>query len=247
MAPLTDEERARYQWQMSTPDVAEVGQQKLKAARVLVSRVGGVGGAAAYYLAAAGVGKLVLAHAGDIRPADLNRQILMTTGGIGQSRVESAARRLLELNPNVEVEAIGENITDANAAAIVGKVDLILNAAPLFEERLALNIQAVQQRKIMVDCAMYDFDVQLTTVIPGKTACLACLYGKSPAQWKREFPVFGAVAGVAGTMGAVETIKVITGIGEPLSGRMLLGNLREMRFRTVNLKRNPQCAVCGGI
>lgn len=247
MIDLTDEERARYAWQISTPDIGEAGQRKLKSARVLITRVGGVGGAAAYYLAAAGVGKLVLAHAGEIRPADLNRQILMTTDGVGELRVDSAARRLRELNPNVEVQPINANVTADNAASLVSEVDLVIDAAPVFEERLALNNQIVRQRKPMVDCAMYDFDAQLTTILPGKTPCLACLFAKSPSHWKREFPVFGAIAGVVGTMGAVEAIKVITGIGHPLAGRMLIANLREMTFRTMNLQRNPQCSVCRGV
>jgi molybdopterin/thiamine biosynthesis adenylyltransferase len=244
---LTDEERARYAWQISTPDIGEAGQRKLKSARVLITRIGGVGGAAAYYLAAAGVGKLLLAHAGAIRLPDLNRQILMTTEGIGQRRVDSAARRLRELNPNVEIETINANVTADNAAELVSKADFVLDAAPLFEERLALNEQIVRQRKPMVDCAMYDFDAQLTTIIPGQTPCLGCLLPHPPAQWNREFPVFGAVAGVVGTIGAVEAIKIITGIGEPLAGRMLLANLREMTFRTMKLQRNSQCSVCRGI
>src|SRR3954468_21195275 len=124
---------------MTTPDVGEAGQRKLKAASVLVTRVGGVGGAAAYYLAAAGVGKLVLAHAGLIRLPDLNRQILMTTDGIGELRTASAARRLRELNPNVKIETVNENPSSRNAADLISRVDLVLNAAPLFEERLALN------------------------------------------------------------------------------------------------------------
>ncbi|MDB5322783.1 MAG: moeB 1 [Phycisphaerales bacterium] len=247
MNDLTDEERARYAWQISTPDIGETGQRKLKSARVLITRVGGVGGAAAYYLAAAGVGKLVLAHAGEIRPADLNRQILMTTDGIDQLRVDSAARRLRELNPNVEVQTVNNNVTADNVAGLVKEVDLVIDAAPVFEERLALNTQIVRQRKPMVDCAMYDFDAQLTTILPGKTPCLACLFANFPTHWKREFPVFGAVAGVVGTMGAVEAIKVITGIGQPLAGRMLIANLREMTFRTMNLQRNPQCSVCRGV
>jgi molybdopterin-synthase adenylyltransferase len=244
---LSDDERERYAWQMTTPDVGEAGQQKLKAASVLVTRVGGVGGAAAYYLAAAGVGKLVLAHAGPICLPDLNRQILMTTDGIGEPRIASAARRLRELNPNVEIETVNENPSSHNAAHLVSRVDLVLNAAPLFEERLALNEHAVRQRKPMVDCAMYDFDLQLTTILPGQTPCLACLHPDPPAQWKREFPVFGAVAGVAGTIGAVEAIKVITGIGQPLAGRMLVASLRDMTFRTMKLQRDTQCSVCRGV
>jgi molybdopterin/thiamine biosynthesis adenylyltransferase len=244
---LTQEERARYEWQINTPDFGETGQQKLKAARVLVSRVGGVGGTAACYLAAAGVGKLVLAHAGNVKPSDLNRQILMTTDWLGKPRVESAAKNLKALNPNVEIETINENISPANAAEIISKVDLVIDAAPLFEERLTMNQQVVRQRKVLVDCAMYDFEAQLTTIIPGESPCLACLISKPPAQWKRQFPVFGAVAGVIATLAAIEAIKVITGIGIPLTGRMLIAALREMSFRTVTIQRNPQCTVCAGV
>jgi molybdopterin/thiamine biosynthesis adenylyltransferase len=245
--PLSDEERARYEWQMSTPDLGEAGQRKLKAARVLISRIGGVGGTAAYYLAAAGIGKLVIAHAGNVKPADLNRQILMTSDWLGKPRVESAARRLRELNPNVEVETIAQNITQANAGEIVAKVDLVIDAAPLFEERLALNQQVVKQRKVMVDCAMYDMEAQITTIIPGQTPCLACLVPQPPAAWTRQFPVIGAVAGIVGTLGALEAIKVITNIGHPLAGRMLIAALREMSFRTMTLQRNPQCPICANV
>src|SRR6476659_9078095 len=112
--PLTDSERARYEWQLWVPDFGEAGQEKLKGASVLISRCGGVGGMAAYELAAAGVGRLVLAHAGNLRPDDLNRQLLMSHAGLGQSRVHQAARRLRELNPYVELVPIEENISEAN-------------------------------------------------------------------------------------------------------------------------------------
>ena len=140
---LTDAERARYEWQMWTPDVGEEGQRKLKAASVLVSRIGGVGGTVAYYLAAAGVGKLVLAHAGNVKPSDLNRQLLMTTDWLGKPRVESAQRRLQELNPHVEIVAIRENVSDANSTAMVKQADIVVDAAPLFSERFAMNRAAV--------------------------------------------------------------------------------------------------------
>src|SRR5690348_9566039 len=112
--PLTDRERAVYEWQLWVPDFGEEGQARLQGASILISRCGGVGGAAAYELAAAGVGRLVLAHAGDVKPSDLNRQLLATHDGIGKSRVQSAARRLRELNPSVEVDAVPENVTESN-------------------------------------------------------------------------------------------------------------------------------------
>jgi molybdopterin/thiamine biosynthesis adenylyltransferase len=244
---LNDEDRARYQWQMWSPDIGEQGQRKLKTARVLISRVGGVGGAVATYLAAAGVGKLVLAHAGNVRIDDLNRQTLMTSDWVGRPRLESAARRLRELNPNVEIECVFENVSLANAVALIDRVDLAVCAAPLFEERLAMNGAAVAARKVMIDCAMYDFDAQITTIVPGESACLACRVPTSPPEWKRQFPVVGAVAGMIGALAAIEAIKRITGVGEGLVGRLLLCDLRQVIFRAVRVRRDPQCAVCSGV
>jgi molybdopterin/thiamine biosynthesis adenylyltransferase len=243
-SPLTPEEKSVYEWQLDLPGLGEAGQEKLKGATVLVTRVGGVGGTAAYQLAAAGVGRLVLAHAGNLRASDLNRQLLMTHDWIGKPRVECAARRLRELNPRLEVVAVAENVSEENAARLVGGADLVLDAAPLFQERLLLNREAVRRKKPLVDCAMYGFEVQLTAVVPGKTPCLACLYPEVPPGWKRRFPVLGAVAGVAGCLGAAEAVKILSGAGEPLLGRMLAGDLRDMSFRTLRLSRNSRCQVC---
>lgn len=242
--PLNEEERSTYEWQMWSPGFGEAGQETLKGASVLVSRVGGVGGAVAYYLAAAGVGRLVLAHRGPVRFSDLNRQILMTHDHLGKPRVESAARRLRELNPRLELMTIPENVSEENAARLVGEVDLVVDCAPLFQERFLMNLEAVRQKKPLVDCAIYDMEAQITTIVPGKTPCLACLVPETPPGWIRQFPVFGAVAGVIGTMAAVETIKVLSGLGEPLLGRLLTCDLRDMSFRTLRISRNPACAVC---
>jgi molybdopterin-synthase adenylyltransferase len=245
--PLTDEDRAAYQWQMWVSGFGEEGQRRLKNAAVLVTRVGGVGGNLAQQLAAAGIGKLVLAHAGNLRPDDLNRQILMSQAAVGQSRVEQAARRLRDINPRLEVEAIGENISAANVERLVAQVDVVACCAPLFGERLLLNSTAVRQRKPLVDCAMFELETQLTTVLPGATPCLACLYGAGPPGWQRQFPVFGAVAGTIGCLGAMEAIKVLTGLGQPLANLLLVGDLSEMTFRKVRIQRNPACPVCQGV
>lgn len=239
---LADEELAIYEWQMWTPHFGEAGQQKLKAATVLVSRIGGVGGALALQLAAAGVGKLILAHAGNLRPSDLNRQILMSHSSLGQPRLGQAARKLRDLNPRLEIEEVPENIGPDNAERLVAKVDVVASCAPLFSERLAMNRAAVALGKPLVDCAMYDFDLQLLTVRRGP--CLQCLYPEPPAAWKREFPVFGAVAGTAGSLGALEVIKALTGIRELLDQHMLLGDLGAMTFRKIPRRRDPNCPVC---
>ncbi|HKA05695.1 MAG TPA: HesA/MoeB/ThiF family protein [Gemmataceae bacterium] len=243
--PLTPDERETYEWQMWVPGVGDVGQRKLKAASVLVTRAGGLGGLAAYELAAAGVGRIVLAHAGLIKRGDLNRQLLMTHAAIGTSRVECAARRLRDLNPQVEVVAVPENVSLANAERLVEMADVVVCCAPLFDERFALNEQCVRQNKPMIDCAMYELTGQVTTILPGKTACLACRVPEPPDSWRRQFPVFGAVSGAVGCLGAMEAIKLITGIGEPLADRLMTFDLRDMRFRTVRLSRRLDCTICG--
>jgi molybdopterin/thiamine biosynthesis adenylyltransferase len=243
--PLTDEERAIYEWQIWVPGFGEAGQEKLKNASVMVSRCGGLGSVVAYELVAAGIGKLVLAHAGNVKPSDLNRQLLMTYDWLGKPRIESVKRRLLELNPRLEIVAVDENVNEENAKAFVEQADLIVDCAPLFEERFAMNRQAVEQGKPLVECAMYDLEATITSIVPGKTPCLACLTPTKPPAWKREFPVFGAVSGTVGCMGAMEAIKLIAGLGEPLLERMLRFDLRDMSFHTFEIYRNRDCEVCG--
>jgi molybdopterin/thiamine biosynthesis adenylyltransferase len=247
MKPLSDEDRAIYEWQMLVPGFGEAGQARLKNASVLISRCGGLGGVVAYELAAAGVGRLVLAHAGNVKPSDLNRQLLVTYDSVGTSRIESVARRLNELNPAVEIMAVAENISEANAQRLVAEVDLVVDCAPLFSERFLMNREAVRQRKPLVECAMYELETQITTVLPGLTPCLRCLYPQEPPAWQRRFPVFGAVSGMVGSLGAMEAIKLLAGLGEPLAGRLLIADLRNMIFRTVSIERDQNCQICRGV
>ncbi|MFO0878535.1 MAG: HesA/MoeB/ThiF family protein [Gemmataceae bacterium] len=242
---LSDAEWAMVEWQLDVPGFGPEAQLRLKHATVLVTRVGGVGGALAYQLAAAGVGRLRLAHAGSVHPADLNRQLLMTHAGLGTPRMEIAPARLRDLNPYLDIDAVAENVTDENVDRLMEGVDVVACCAPLFGERLTLNRAAVQRGVPLVDCAMYALELQVLTVLPRQSACLQCLYPESPPAWKRRFPVLGAVAGTAGSLGAMEVIKVLTGLGEPLAGRLLLGDLRDMSFRRVSVKRRPDCPLCG--
>jgi molybdopterin/thiamine biosynthesis adenylyltransferase len=244
-APLTDEERERYQWQLWTPGFDEAGQGKLKAASVLISRCGGVGGTVALELAAAGIGHLVTAHGGELRLNDLNRQLLMTTDHVGKPRIDSALRRLHELNPNVRTTGVAENINEANAARLVGAADIVVSAAPLFEERLLMNREAVLQNKPIVHCSMHDMEAIVMVTVPRQTACLACVTPEPPSWWTREFPVFGAVSGTAACIAAMEVIKLITGLGASPAGTMIAIDFRTMHVRRVAVARDPQCPVCG--
>jgi molybdopterin-synthase adenylyltransferase len=241
---LTDIECQVYEWQMWVAGFGEAGQRRLKSASVLISRCGGVGGMVALELAAAGIGRIILAHAGSLKPSDLNRQILMTHDWLGRPRVECAAQRLRALNPRLDVVALAENVSEANVARLVGQADVVADCAPRFAERFLMNREAVRQGKPMVECAMYELEAQITSIIPGRTPCLACLCPEPPATWRREFPVFGAVAGMVGCLGAMEVIKLLAGLGEPLTGRLLTCDLRTVSFRTVNTKRRPDCPVC---
>jgi molybdopterin/thiamine biosynthesis adenylyltransferase len=247
MSPLSDHERAVYQWQMWVPGFGEAGQEKLKAATALVSRCGGLGGPLCYSLAAAGIGKLVIAHGGNLKPSDLNRQILMTHDWLGKPRVECAARRLAELNPRLQIEAVPANVSEANAAELVAKADVVFDCAPLFSERFLLNRECVRQGVPMVEAAMFSMEGQVTTILPGKTPCLACLYPEDPPEWNREFPVFGAVSALAAAVAAVEGIKLLAGFGETLAGTLLFFDAGNMSFQRIPVARRPDCEVCGDL
>lgn len=229
---------------MWSPQCGEAGQLRLKNATVLVSRVGGVGGSAAMALAAAGVGRLILAHAGPLRLDDLNRQLLMKTDAIGTSRISCAAKRLREINPLIELVEVPENMTSENADRWIAQADLVIDAAPLFEERFAMNAAAVRNRRPLIECAMYDFSARVVVVVPGQTACLRCIYPEQPEHWKRQFPVFAAVSSLAGSLAATEALKLLLGAGSSLAGQILTADLLSMTFRKLPMERNENCPDC---
>ena len=241
---LSAEEKATYEWQMWVDGFGEAGQQKLKDATVMISRVGGLGSVVAYELAAAGVGHLIIAHGGNIKHSDLNRQLLMTHARIGTPRIESAADRLRELNPHLQITAIAENVTMDNVSQLTNEADLIVDCAPLFTERFIMNEAAISRNIPLVECAMFDLEFQLTTIVPRKTPCLRCLYPQEVPHWRRQFPVFGAVSATVGAMGAMEAIKVLAGLDTPLYGKLLCGDLRSMNIRTLTIHKDPKCPAC---
>jgi len=198
----------------------------------------------AFELAAAGVGRLILAHGGNLRSDDLNRQLLMTHDHIGKPRIDCAVARLKALNPRVEIVAEPANISEDNAARLVGLADVVVDCAPLFEERYLMNREALRQGRPMVEAAVYDLEFHLTTFVPGVTGCLRCLYPEQSPTWTRKFPVLGAVSGTAGGMAALEAIKVITGCAPPLAGRLLTCDLRTYRMSQLKIGRIPGCVDC---
>ncbi|MFV1994721.1 MAG: ThiF family adenylyltransferase [Verrucomicrobiales bacterium] len=244
---LSESDRAIYDWQLDVPGFGEAGQEALRSSTALVSRIGGLGGPVALALAAAGIGKLILVHAGDLKPSDLNRQILMRHGDLGSPRVESARRTLETFNPGIEIETVPENFTRANAAALVERADIVFDCAPLFEERLLMNRECVRQNKILIDCAMYNMEGRVLPVVPGVTPCLACLHPEVPSHWKRRFPVIGAVSALIGEIGALEGIKILTGLGDAHLGKMIYLDTARMNLRKITLTRDPGCPVCANV
>jgi molybdopterin-synthase adenylyltransferase len=245
MSDLTQEELDQHEWQFDVDGFGTQGQERLKAATVLISRIGGLGGAVAWDLAAAGVGRLILAHAGTPKPSDFNRQTLMRYDRQDVARVEQATQRLREFKPHLEIVPISENISAANASELVSQADLVVDCAPLFEERLAMNDAAWKHQRPMVECAMYAMQGSITVLVPGKTACLRCLVPSPPQHWRRRFPVLGSVASAVGSMAATETIKYLVGMNDCLIGQRLQLDLQFMHFHKTKITPNSECPCCG--
>ena len=241
---LSDEEQKTYEWQIWTQDFGELGQRRLKNSTVLISRCGGLGSVVAYELAAAGIGRLVIAHGGNVKHSDLNRQLLMTHDWLGKPRIETVQRRLRDLNPRLEIVPLAANLDPTLAEEWVPQVDLCVGAAPLFEERFAMNDACVRHNKPMVNCAMYDTAATIATFPAGGKPCLRCVTPDTPDYWKREFPVFGATSGTVACMGALEAIKLLAGFGKSMERRMLQMDLREMQFHEISLNNVEPCPVC---
>lgn len=245
MIELTPIELERYQRQIMLPGFGEEAQRRLKASTVLVTGVGGLGGTAALYLAVAGVGRLILLRGGELRRDDMNRQILMTDDWVGQPRVFKAQATLQQINPDIQVDAICEYVTPENVDTLVQAADVTLDCAHNFIERDLLNAASVRWGKPMVEAAMNDMEAYLTTILPGQTPCLTCLFPEKPDWDKRGFGVLGAVSGTLACLTALEAIKLITRLGEPLLSQLLTMDLGRLEFAKRRPYHDPNCPVCG--
>jgi molybdopterin/thiamine biosynthesis adenylyltransferase len=241
---LRPEEWERYARQVGPGVLTREGQQRLKQATVLVTRVGGMGGPAAVSLTMAGVGRVIIAHGGRLISPDLNRQVLGSESGLGLPRVPAFAERLRSLNRFVEIEAIDQEPDDSDAAALARRCELFVSAPPTFAERLRLNRAAVAAGIPLIDAAQWGLSGTLTVVRPGQTACLECLY-PSPPPFEEDFPVVGAISAAIGSLAALEAIKILSGAGRPLWGRMLTYDAHAGFVSSVQLARRPDCPCCG--
>jgi molybdopterin/thiamine biosynthesis adenylyltransferase len=249
---FSEDEIQRYARPILLGEVGGVGQAKLKAARVLIVGAGGLGSPLALYLAAAGVGSIGIVDADVLELSNLQRQVAHTTARLGQLKVVSAARAMREINPLINVEIYAERLDAENVHRLIAAYDIICDGTDNFETRFLLADACVAGRRTLVSAAVLRFEGQLSTFKPHLDAdgpCYRCLYPEPPPPGLvpscSEAGVLGAVTGVMGTLQATEVLKEIMGIGESLSGRLLIWDALDAAFRKVRLRRDPACAVCG--
>jgi adenylyltransferase/sulfurtransferase len=246
---LSRQEILRYSRHLLIPEVGLDGQRKLKASSVLVIGTGGLGSPVALYLAAAGIGRIGLVDYDVVDFSNLQRQVIHGTSGIGELKVESARRRMLDLNPDIQVDVYNEPFTSANAMQIAESYDLIIDGTDNFPTRYLTNDLCVLSGKPNVYGSIYRFDGQVSVFDARRGPCYRCLFPEPPPPGLvpscAEGGVLGVLPGTIGTLQATEAIKVLLGIGEPLIGRLLLYNALDMSFEFVKLRKNPNCKVCG--
>jgi adenylyltransferase/sulfurtransferase len=247
---LSVEELQRYSRHLIMPEVRSEGQNRLKAARVLCIGAGGLGSPAALYLAAAGVGTLGIVDFDDVDLSNLQRQILHGTKDIGRGKLESARDRLHDINPQIETELHKCRFSSENASQLVAKYDVVVDGSDNFPTRYLSNDVCVFAHKPNVYGSVFRFEGQTTVFAPHLSGpCYRCLFPEPPPPDSvpncAQAGVLGVLPGIIGMLQAIETLKLILGIGEPLVGRLLHFDALKVKFRELNLRRDPQCPVCG--
>lgn len=246
---LTRDEILRYSRHLLIPEVGLEGQRRLKGSSALVVGTGGLGSPVALYLAAAGLGRIGLVDFDVVESSNLQRQVIHGTGALGKRKVESARDRLLDLNPEVQVDVYDEPFTSQNAMRIAGDYDIMLDGTDNFPTRYLTNDVAVFLGKPNVYASIYRFDGQVSVFDAKRGPCYRCLFPEPPPPGLvpscAEGGVLGVLPGTIGTIQATEALKVLLGIGAPLIGRLLLYDALDMSVEFVKLKKNPKCRVCG--
>ncbi len=246
---LSHEEILRYSRHLLIPDVGMEGQRKLKAASVLIIGTGGLGSPVALYLAAAGIGRIGLVDYDVVDRTNLQRQVIHGTSTIDRLKVESARQRMLDLNPDIQVDIYNQVFTSENARGIAEPYDLIIDGSDNFPTRYLTNDLCVLTGKANVYGSVYRFEGQVSVFDARHGPCYRCLFPDPPPPGLvpscAESGVLGILPGTIGTLQATEALKLILGIGEPLIGRLLLYNAQDMSFEFVKLRKNPACKVCG--
>jgi len=246
---LSRDEILRYSRHLLIPEVGLEGQRKLKNSSALIIGTGGLGSPVALYLAAAGVGRIGLVDYDVVDSSNLQRQVIHGTSTVGKLKVESARAKLLDLNPDIQIDVYNEPYTSENALRIAKDYDIILDGTDNFPTRYLTNDVAVFLGKPNVYASIYRFDGQVSVFYAKEGPCYRCLFPEPPPPGLvpscAEGGVLGVLPGTIGTIQATEALKVLLGIGEPLIGKLLLYNALDMSFDFVKLKKNPNCRVCG--
>jgi molybdopterin/thiamine biosynthesis adenylyltransferase/rhodanese-related sulfurtransferase len=246
---LTREELARYSRHLILPDVGVEGQKRLKAARVLLIGAGGLGSPLALYLSAAGVGTLGIVDFDKVDVTNLQRQVVHGTADVGRSKIDSAAERIYDINPYVNVERFETRLTSENALEIIREFDIVVDGTDNFATRYLVNDACVILGKPNVYGSIFRFEGQASVLATPDGPCYRCLFREPPPPGLvpscAEGGVLGVLPGLVGTIQATEAIKLILGIGEPLIGRLLLVDALTAQFRTVKIRRDPTCPACG--
>ncbi len=249
LSELTNDEIRRYGRHLIMPEFGMEGQRRLKASSVLLIGTGGLGSPLALYLAAAGVGRIGLVDYDVVDETNLQRQIIHGQSTIGVSKIESAARRIRDLNPSVQIDKYDVALTSENALQIMEPYDVIIDGTDNFPTRYLVNDACVKLGKPNVYGSILRFEGQLSVFYAKEGPCYRCMFPEPPPPGLvpscAEAGVLGVLPGTIGTMQATEAIKLITGIGEPMVGRMLLYDALEMSFTTIKVRKNPNCPVCG--
>jgi len=243
---LSSIELERYDRQIRIKGLGKNGQLKLKRARVMVVGAGGLGCPASLYLVAAGVGHVAVVDKETVELSNLNRQVLHWSDDVGRPKGVSVIEKLRQLNPEVTVEALQKVVTTDNARQLVKGFTVVVDALDNWRTRFLLNKACVKEKIPFVHAGVYSLYGQITTVLPGKGPCLQCILPKIPPE-EEKFPVLGATAGTLGLLEALETVKIITGLGEPLVGRMLHFDGETMSFQEIKVERRRSCPVCGSL
>lgn len=247
--PLSPSELVRYARHLTLAEVGVAGQERLRRARVLIVGAGGLGSPAALYLAAAGVGTIGIVDADGVELSNLQRQVLHGTSAVGRPKTESARERLAELNPHVDVVAHPVRLNSENALGILEDYDFCLDGSDNFPTRYLINDGSVLLRKSYIYGSIFRFDGQVSVFAAPDGPCYRCLFSEPPPPDLvpncAEAGVLGVLPGLVGSLQALEAIKRILGVGDPLVGRLLLIDALKVQFREIQLRRDPACAVCG--
>ena len=245
---MDEKQLDRYSRQIRLPQIGEAGQQKILDASVLIIGMGGLGSPAALYLAAGGIGRLVISDYDVVEASNLQRQIIHTSASIGELKVDSAKRAIESLNPDCRVESVNYQIEGDELKSIIDGVDIVLDCSDNFPTRFEVNRNCVERETPLVSGAAIRLEGQIMNYQPGVGGpCYQCLYTQvyENAETCEMEGVLGPVVGVIGTMQALQALLILTGQGEPLIGRLLLLDAANLEWQAVNLTKNPACPVCG--